>query len=72
MGIFFRVCRHGGRVIIGTLNEKCEAAIAHGPYPEHVWAFTPDDLIGMVAVHAEARYWLCPGGQYHFVEGVKR
>lgn len=68
----FRVCRVGGRVIVGTLIAECEAAKAHGDYPEHLWVFTPDDLVQVMMPHAESpRYWECPGGQYHFVEGVK-
>lgn len=69
----FRVCVPRGRVIIGTLNDKCAAAQAFGDYPEHLWSFSPSDLLRLVETHSdECRYWLCPGGQYHFVEGVKR
>ena len=68
----FRVCKPGGSVIIGTLVAECEAAQAHGEYPEHLYAFLPEDLKEMILEHADRScYWLCPGGQYHFVMGVK-
>lgn len=69
----FRVCRRGGQVIIGTLNDKCDAAKAHGEYPEHVWSFDSQDLLWLLDPFAyERRYWLTPGGEhYQFVEGVK-
>lgn len=68
-----RVCRVGGLIIIGTLNDKCEAAQVH-EYPEHLWSFTPEDLEEMLTKHCDAvRYWTTPGGaHYHFVLGVKR
>lgn len=63
-----RVCKPGGRVIISTLNDKCDAAIAHGEYPEHLWSFTPDDLVGFLAQYGSTTYWEV--GHYHFVACV--
>lgn len=60
-----RVSAPGGKVIIGTLNDKCDAAIAHGEYPEHLWSFTPDDLVGFLAPYGSTTYWEV--GHYHFV-----
>jgi SAM-dependent methyltransferase len=64
-----RVCEPGGKVIIGTLNDKCDAAIAHGEYPEHLWSFTPDDLVGFLAPYGSTTYWEV--GHYHFVACLK-
>lgn len=65
-----RVCKPGGKVIIGTLNDKCDAAIAHGEYPEHIWSFTPDDLVGFLAQFGSTTYWEV--GHYHFVQCIVR
>ena len=64
-----RVCKPGGKVIIGTLNDKCDAAIAHGEYPEHLWSFTPDDLVGFLTPYGSTTYWEV--GHYHFVQCSK-
>jgi ubiquinone/menaquinone biosynthesis C-methylase UbiE len=64
-----RVCRVGGRIIVGTVNDKSEAA-KKLEYPEHLFTFEPDELVSMLTVHCDrVRYYLV--GDYHFVEGVK-
>lgn len=60
-----RVCKPGGKVIISTLIAECDAALAHGEYPEHLWQFTPNDLVGFFAPHGSTTYWEV--GHYHFV-----
>ncbi len=60
-----RVCKPGGRVIISTLIAECDAAVAHGVYPEHLWSFTPGDLVGFFAPYGPTKYWEV--GHYHFV-----
>jgi ubiquinone/menaquinone biosynthesis C-methylase UbiE/peptidoglycan/xylan/chitin deacetylase (PgdA/CDA1 family) len=65
-----RVCHSGGWMTISTVDTKCEAAIAHGDYPEHVWEFTPKDLLDLFQPYGEASYSLV--GHYHVIECKKR
>lgn len=64
-----RICKPSGKIIISTLIAECDAAIAHGDYPEHLWSFTPADLIGFFSPYGPTRYWAV--GHYHFVEMKK-
>lgn len=61
-----RVCRPDGWMTISTLDTNCEAAAAHGGYPEHVWEFTPQDLLDLFQPYGEATYSLV--GHYHMIE----
>lgn len=38
-------------------------------YPEHLWEFTPEDLIGLFSLYGQARHFLV--GNYHFIECQK-
>lgn len=60
-----RICKPGGWIVISTVDTNCPDAIAHGDYPEHLWEFTPDDLIGMFSGFGETEYRVV--GDYHFI-----
>lgn len=42
-----RICRPGGWISLSTVDTTCPNAIAHGPYPEHLFSFEDRDLIDM-------------------------
>lgn len=65
-----RVCKPGGRVIVSTLDATCEAAKAHGDYPEHLvmWERT-EDLLPLFMPYGAARVWVV--GHYYFAECIK-
>jgi 2-polyprenyl-3-methyl-5-hydroxy-6-metoxy-1,4-benzoquinol methylase len=65
-----RVCKPGGWLIISTLDDTCDAAQAHGDYPEHLWSFTPDELLGYFRPYGTPTYELV--GHYHMVYCQKR
>lgn len=58
-----RICKPGGWLTMTTVDTICAAAIAHGPYPEHLWEFTPDDLVEMFLPWGRTEYRLV--GNYH-------
>ena len=60
-----RVCRRGGQLVISTLDDTCEAAQAHGDYPEHLWSFTPDELLAYFKPYGNPSYKTV--GHYHMV-----
>lgn len=60
-----RVCRREGWLIISTLDDTCDAAIQHGDYPEHLWSFTPEELLAYFRPYGPAEYKLV--GHYHMV-----
>lgn len=60
-----RICKPGGWMVISTVDTTCEQAIAHGPYPEHIWEFTKEDLIGLFKRYGETEYRLV--GNYHVI-----
>jgi 2-polyprenyl-3-methyl-5-hydroxy-6-metoxy-1,4-benzoquinol methylase len=64
-----RVCKPGGRIIISTLIAECDAAIRHGDYPEHLWAFTPAELIAAFETIGPTEYRTV--GDYHIVSCKK-
>lgn len=65
-----RVCKIGGRVIISTLDATCDAAKAHGDYPEHLVMWEkPEDLLPLFTRYGAARAWIV--GHYFMVECVK-
>jgi len=51
--------RIGKKVAISTVDTKCENAIKHGEYKEHLWEFTKQDL------EKYGKYEKC--GDYHIV-----
>lgn len=59
-----RICKPGGRVSLSTVDTKCENAILHGDYPEHLWEFEPLDLIGFFQ-NGIVNYQII--GDYHFI-----
>jgi len=60
-----RVCKPGGTVVVSTVNTKCENAIKHGDYPDHLWEFEPEDLINFFRPYGETEYRTV--GDYHFI-----
>jgi len=65
-----RVCKPGGRVIVSTLDATCEAAKAHGDYPEHLVMWErPEDLLPLFTPYGAARVWVV--GHYYFAECIK-
>lgn len=60
-----RVCRIGGHLVISTLDDTCEAAIQHGDYPEHLWSFSPDELLAYFRPYGQPAYKTA--GHYHMV-----
>lgn len=59
-----RLCRPGGWLVISTVDPDCEDA-RKLEYPEHLWKFTPEELLAFFAPFGQARYQLV--GDYHFV-----
>lgn len=64
-----RVVKPGGTMVLSTVDTTCDDAIAHGEYPEHLWEFTPEDLLDLFPVHTVRGYYLI--GDYHFVQVLK-
>jgi len=60
-----RVCKRGGQLVISTLDDTCEAAQAHGDYPEHLWSFTPDELLAYFKPYGNPSYKTV--GHYHMI-----
>lgn len=63
-----RVCKHGGLIIIGTVDPHCKDG-AHLTYPEHLWEYTKDDLIGFGTPHGCTKYQRV--GNYDFTYTIK-
>lgn len=62
-----RVTRPGGTILISTVDPDCETAIEKGRnYPEHLWQYTPEDLIAFFAPHGDPRYFRL--GNYDMLE----
>ena len=40
-------------ITLSTVDTHCENAIKHGDYPEHLWEFTPEDLVGFFEPYCE-------------------
>lgn len=64
-----RVLKPGGLLIIGTVDPHCEDG-KDLEYPEHLWEFTPADLIELAEVHGPTTYQRV--GNYDFVYTRKR
>lgn len=52
-----RVCRAGGHLMISTLDPQCDAAKAHGDYPEHLWEFEEGELQDLFSPYGPTRVW---------------
>jgi 2-polyprenyl-3-methyl-5-hydroxy-6-metoxy-1,4-benzoquinol methylase len=63
-----RICKPGGWITLSTVNTQCENA-KKCEYAEHVWEFTPDDLLCFFLDLGKATYSLV--GDYHFIECQK-
>lgn len=59
-----RVCKQGGLISLGTVDTNCSNA-RKLEYPEHLWEFTPDDLIGFFKPFGNTQYTTV--GDYHFI-----
>ena len=59
-----RICKPGGHVTVSTVDTNCENA-KKVQYPEHLWEFTPEDLVGFFAPYGETVYEVV--GNYHFI-----
>lgn len=59
-----RICRLGGSIVLSTVDNHCENA-KKLEYPEHIWEFTREDLVGFFAPYGKAEYKLV--GDYHFI-----
>lgn len=55
---------NGGRIAISTVDTNCENA-KKLKYPEHLWEFTPEDLIGFFSEYGDVEYKTV--GDYHFI-----
>lgn len=65
-----RLVKLGGWITISTVDETCVDAIKHGDYPEHLWAFTQDDLKELFEPYfAHIEVGFC--GNYRMIWGRK-
>lgn len=60
-----RVTVPKGMISLSTVDTKSRAAIKHGEYPEHIWEFTPEDLIELFEPFGKTTYEIV--GNYHFI-----
>lgn len=58
------LCRIGKNIALSTVNPDCDNAKGRD-YPEHLWKFTPEDLIGFFSPYGETEYTTV--GDYHFI-----
>lgn len=66
----YRLCKPGGWIVISTVDPKCDDAIRRGlVYPEHIWEFTMEDLLGLFGWTGEVVYYRV--GNYHFIRSQK-
>lgn len=59
------LCRIGKNIALSTVDTRCENAIKHGDYPEHLWEFDPEDLIKFFEPYGDVEYTTV--GDYHFI-----
>lgn len=59
-----RICKPGGHVALSTVDTNCENAKKR-QYPEHIWEFTPEDLVGFFSPFGTTVYQVV--GDYHFI-----
>jgi len=60
-----RLCRHGGWITLSSVDDQCENA-RKLEYPEHLWAFEPQDLENLFSPYGRTRYYVF--GDYHMIE----
>lgn len=60
-----RICKPGGWLIISSVNPDCEDA-KKLEYPEHIWRFTIEDLVGYFKPYGKTTHRFV--GNYHLVE----
>jgi SAM-dependent methyltransferase len=63
-----RICKPGGFVTLSTVDTNCENAKKR-EYPEHIWEYTPEDLIAFFSPHGVTTYEVV--GDYHFIYSIK-
>jgi 2-polyprenyl-3-methyl-5-hydroxy-6-metoxy-1,4-benzoquinol methylase len=63
-----RICKPGGWITLSTVNNHCANA-QKCQYAEHIWEFTPEDLISFFKPFGKTTYRLV--GDYHFIECQK-
>lgn len=51
-----RICRPGGWISLSTVDTESENAKKHGPYPEHLFSFTEQDLIKMFRPYGSVKF----------------
>ena len=59
------LCRVGKNIALSTVDTRCENAIKHGDYPEHLWEFEPEDLVEFFKPYGDVEYTTV--GDYHFI-----
>lgn len=64
-----RICKPNGLIMISTVDPDCEDANGI-TYPEHLWQFTPEDLIKLFSPFGETEYKRV--GNYDFIYCRKR
>lgn len=64
-----RVCKSDGSLMISTLDPD-HPGIDQREYPEHLWKFAPEDLIGFFTKYGKTKYFKV--GPYHFIHCVKK
>lgn len=57
-------------VSLSTVDTNCANAIKHGEYPEHIWEFTPEDLVSFFEPFGVVTYEVV--GDYHFIYFMKQ
>lgn len=60
-----RICKPNGYIALSTVDTNCENAVKHGEYIEHLWEFTPEDLISFFKPYGNTQYRVV--GDYHFI-----
>lgn len=52
-----RICKPGGWMMLSTVDPDCEDAKRYNrSYPEHVWQFTPEDLLELFKPYGKCGY----------------
>jgi len=60
-----RICKPGGIITLSTVDTTSENAIKHGDYPEHLWSFDPEDLVGFFSPYGDTEFSTV--GDYQFI-----
>lgn len=67
----FRITKPKGWTTITTVDTNSPGAIAHGPYPEHLWEFSSKDLISLFRCAGYPTIEYLTVGNYHLVHAFK-